>query len=399
LRNKSLKVNKRNRFVTSLCEHNIGAIYFNNSAEIMDSVPKVALLDTSINYLQLAKLSLKTCFNNVDVDFLLQKNKNKHKQMLLLEENKNHVSFIKETVNITQVQKRKTKSLLKKSLVNLHLWGDNRTEKLATNVTTLENNRLSETVLNELIDLHSRKMLEIDSLNNHLAVRKMRFDSVITNLSLNVWQKVVNHDSLVLPILESTSQRMLLKDNLKKSVVEVRKQIPLYEQNYARDINTIAYYPSEVIIQMGEELYDEIKKRDFYEDNLYRLKLLLVKFGSISASELQDFRDFMRAESRQDYCWLNGKIPSIKTIYSAFKSLKEKQVATLNVIVRENEVERRRTHKISVELLRRKKKFRVITIHNTRVSNAKLIKVKKSKRDYLNQFKKERRRAAGKKTD
>jgi len=399
LRNKSFKFNKRNRFVTSLCEYKIAAINFGNSLELVDSLEKTAVLDTSLGYLQRAKLSLRTCFKYVDDDFLLQKNKNKRKQMLLLGENKSHLNFIKETVNITMVQKRHTKSLLNKSIANLREYGHNRTSSLSTKVIAAENSRLSEKSLTAMLETHARKVQEIDSINALIRNLKRRFDSVITNLSLNVWQKVVNHDSLILPILESTNLRMLLQDNLKKPVVEVRKQIPVYERNYALDIHNIVYNPSELIAQMGTELFTEIHKRDHYENDCYHMKLLLVKFNSISPGELEIFRTTMRTESKEDYCWLNGKIPSVKTIHQGFLTLKDKQVATLNVIIKENEIERRRTNNISAELLRRKKKYRNITIHNMRVSNVKLMEVKKNKRDYLNQLKKERRKAAKKKVD
>jgi hypothetical protein len=398
LRRQSFNFNKRNQFITSLCEYKIGSINFNNSADVLDSLPKITLLDTSIHYLQKAKASLRASYRNVDIDFLLQKNKNKHKQMLLLTENRNHLNFVREKINITLAQKRNIKSLENKSLVNKRKYKRRKENinRLKSSIFVDVKSNLSVSKLKELHAYHAIKELEIDSLNELISRFKIRFDSILINLSLNVWQKVMHHDSLISPILKSTELRKLLKDNLKKPVVELRKHMPIYEINYSRDIYDIVYTPARILSDFSTELFNLIEKRNNYENDHFHTKLLLVKFNELALAELPNYKSSLQEENKYDYCWLKGKIPSIKSTYQGFKSLKDKQTATLQVMVNENETERFRTHFISMDLLRRKKKYRRIVVNNIQVSNTKLIEVKKEKRKYLNFLKKERREAAKK---
>ncbi len=398
LRNESFKFNKRNRFVSSLCEFYIGSLNFNDSRRVNDSLPKITLLDTSLAYLQHSRTSLRNCFRNIDTDFLLQKSKNKRKQMMLLFENRNHLNFIKEKINVTIAQKRRVQSLANRTVVT-----SRKLKRRKGNIRGLKSeifvdtkSEFNEQKLEELNAYHNRKVAETDSLTRLIQLYKARFDSVFTNLSLNIWQKVIHHDSLIVPILESTQLRKLLKDNLKKEVVETRKRIGVFEADYSLDIDNIVYAPSEFLSDLGVEIIKLIDIRNNFENDLFHSKLMLVKFNAMPLTELAAAKTFFQTENKDDYCWLRGKIPALKALLKGFKALRYKQVNALKVIVKENEVERRRTHFVSKELLRRKKKYRRIVIHNARVTSVKLIEVRKEKRSYLNLLKKQRRKAAKK---
>jgi len=396
LRKQSFKFNRRNRFISSMCEFSIGDINYRKHFEQEDSLTKVTLLDTSIVYLQNSKNSLKQCYKNVDIDFTLQKSKNKHKQMLLLEENRIHNNFIKSKINVTLTQKQNIRALKNKSNVNLRKYNNRKGKirSLKSKIFVDEVNKLSARKTEELNERLRKKQQEIDSLTQLVELYKGRFDSIVTNLSLNVWQKVLHHDSLLTPIVKSTELRKLLKDNFKKPVVEVRRQIPYYKSNYERDINDIVYTPARILSDFGTELFNLIDKRNNYEVDCYQAKLLMAKFNLTPLSDLSDYKSFLQKENKLDYCWLKGKIPSIKAISEGFEVLKEKQKGAMQIIIRENETERGRTHLISKELLRRKKKYRRIVVNNTYVSRIKLNEVKKSKRVYLNLLKKKRRAEA-----
>ncbi|MBA2613531.1 MAG: hypothetical protein H0U95_16320 [Bacteroidetes bacterium] len=398
LRNQSLKFNKRNRFITSMCEYFIGNINYRRSFDQEDSATKVAFFDTSVVYLQNSKGSLKQSYKNVDIDFILQKSKNKYKQMLLLTENREHINFVKSKINITLTQKQNIRALKNKSNVNLRKYNNrkSRIRNLKSKIFVDETNKLPDHKAKELHERFKEKQREIDSLTQLVEIYKGRFDSIVTNLSLNVWQKVLHHDSLVQPIVNSTELRKLLKDNLKKPVVEIRKQIPYYQANYERDINDIVYTPARVLADFGAGLFNLIDKRNNYEVDCFQAKLLMAKFNLIPLDDLSEYKTFLQKENKLDYCWLKSKIPSIKAIAEGFAVLKEKQKDAMKIIVRENETERTRTHFISKELLRRKKKYRRIVVNNSYFTRVKLNEVKKERRGYLNLLKKQRREAAKK---
>jgi len=75
LRKSSLNFNKRNRFITTICEFNIGKIKFFESKSFDDSLTKVTIIDTSLAYLSFANQSLLKSNEYTEAEYVLQKTK------------------------------------------------------------------------------------------------------------------------------------------------------------------------------------------------------------------------------------------------------------------------------------------------------------------------------------
>ncbi len=397
MRKRSLAFNRRNRFITSLCEYRIASILLHKSREVDDSAQKIGLLDTATVYLQHSKTSLRTSFRNIDFDFQLQGAKNKRKQMLLLSENRKYLDFIKERRSITGFEGRNARFLRTKIQVCAKKLSRRRAilRQLKTKVALDKKSRSTEEH-SELMRLHNKILHEIDSLTALINTVKQRFDSASGPLSASIWQKVIYHDSLVLPFIETTRLRNLLSDNLRKPVVEVRKKIPVYQSHYLYNMDQDVYSPADTLYRLGFWLTFLINGRISAEKELYQVKQQLCKLNMLPMAELGGLKIFMQRENDEDYCWLKKRSPVIMNIENGFLSVKQRLTYALNVLVRENEIERRRTHFVAKELLRRKKKYSRIIVHNTHVTALKLIETRKEKRDYLNLLKRERRRASKK---
>lgn len=398
MRTRSSAFNPRNRFITSLCEYYIAGIHLKDGNELIDSAAKVNRLDSALLFSQFARGSLKTAYRNVDTDFLLQKNKNKRKQMLLLTDNQLHTNFVRTNINITMIHKRSTKALESRGLaVTGNLRSRNRQiNGYATPVIIATKDVLTEKKRKEYVDKHDKSAAAVDSMRLLVEHCKLKYDSLLVQLSFNVWRKVFSHDSLILPILASTDLRIRRSDNYKKNVVEVRKQIPIFEKNYSRDLNYTVYEPALRLSEAGKLLFHLIERRNTFEKELYYAKLLLVKFNQLSPEDLTAYQREIIAENKDNYCWLRNRLPALKAATEGFKVLRVKQTRALKTIVRENEIERRRTYLTNNELLRRKKKYRHIVVNNTMVVSQQTSTIRKAKRVYLNQLKRERRKAAKK---
>jgi hypothetical protein len=256
---------------------------------------------------------------------------------------------------------------------------------------------LTEKKQKEYLDKHNKLLDAVDSMRVLVERCKLRYDSLLVDLSFNVWRKVFSHDSLILPILASTDLRTRMSDNYKKNVVEVRKQIPVFEKHYSQDLNYSVYEPAFKLSETGKLLFHLIERRNTYEKDLYYAKLLLVKFNQLAPVDLNVYQQELIAENKDNYCWLRNRLPALRAATEGFKVLRVKQTRALRTIVRENEIERRRTYLINNELLRRKKKYRHIVVNNSMVVSQQVSTIRKTKRAYLNQLKRDRRKAASKK--
>ena len=393
LKNRSFMLNSRNHFIAALCEYDIADINYRNGKAAADSVDKISHLDTASFYFQAAINSLKRCSKNIETDYVLQKKKNKNKQAILLKDNKTHTAFVRSKVKATLAQKRNITGLKNRSSGSLERYWNRKfdIERLRSDIFVDKKNRVAEKRIESLNARLKGREQEIDSLNRLIAAYKTQIDSVLDNLSLNVWQKVLHHDSLIIPILKTSSLRKLVKDDYKKSVVELRKQIPVYEFKYANDLESIAYVPAKFVSDLAPLLFKLVDKRYNYEKDSHRLKLLLVKFNRMPLTALAENKAFLQSQRKDDYCWLRSKFPNIKASVDGFESLKKKQTEALEIIIAENDIERDRTYKIDKELLRRKKKYKHVVVHNSHIARVKLSLVKEGRHNYLELLEKQRR--------
>lgn len=393
LKDRSFMLNSRNHFITSLCEYEIAEINYSNGKTAAESLSKISHLDTASVYFQSSVNSLKYCSKNIDTDYTLQKKKNKSKQALLLKDNKMHTAFVRSKVKATLTQKRNMTMLRNRSNGTLEKYWNRRNdiERLRSEIYVDKRNRMAEKRIESLNSRLGAREREIDSLSSLITIYKTQIDSVLNNLSLNVWQKVLHHDSLIIPILKTSSLRKLVKDDYKKSVVEVRKQIPVYEFKYANDLESMAYAPAKFVSGIAPLLFKLTDKRYNYEKDCHRLKLLLVKVNRMPLTALAENKALLQSQRKDDYCWLRSKFPNIRASVVGFESLEKKQAEALKIIISENDIERDRAYKIDKELLRRKKKYERIVLHNTHMARVKLNLVKADRYNYLDQHEKQRR--------
>jgi hypothetical protein len=398
LRKESYAFNNRNPFILSLCEYNIGNINHFESLDKEDSLIKVGFLDTAISYLDRSRKNYQRCLKKLEEDFILQKDKNKRKQMHLLADNRQHTAFIKTNISKGLMFKRRITSIVTRGPIVLKQFKrkGRKSRTLKIPIKMPEGKKLPQKEVEELEKALFFHQFKIDSLSAVIQNTKDSIEREAKGLSVNFWNRIVNHDSLIIPIRRSTDLRYKIKDDFKKSIVDVRRQIPIYEKVYDNAMNNVVYDPVEALWDKVNRLMSTMARQTVYEFECYRIKSVLAKFNLLPTTDLNAIKIGLSEKSKEDYCWLKGVQPLFKSTISGFVSLRTRQREAMKTIVKENDTERFRTSYTSHELLRRKKKYKHIVIGNSRLVNSKLSKVKKDKRDYLNMLKRERRKAGKK---
>ncbi|MCC6370596.1 MAG: hypothetical protein IT236_06320 [Bacteroidia bacterium] len=394
LREQSIRFNQRNHFIATNCEFEIAEIYYKKALLCKDSLSKINNLDTTLQFYTLTKNSLRKSTSDINTDFGLQKSKNRRKQNLLLNDNKKHLAFVRDQVEMTLASHRSIIESSNRSKAGIQKY-DNRKDfvlNLETPGVINTNIRVDSKRIIKLSSHLNHTQLQIDSLTALIDNDKKLLDSVSENLSFKIWQKVLNHKTLIRPIIECIQLRKFLKDNFKKPIVETRKQLSQFEKEYSDELEEEVYQPTKHVYQTLDNLLKTIEKRNYLEKDNYTTKLNLCKLNQYTISDLSDYKNFLNAENKEDYCWLKGKFPTLNSINEGFKRLKEEQSYAIEIITKENAIERLRASYINKELLRRKKKDKNIVSHNTSLTRMKFNAANKTKRAFLKQLKNKRKK-------
>lgn len=396
LRKASLLLNKRNRFMPTICEYNIGSLKYLESKKQDDSLTKVTIIDTSLAYLDFAKASLYASTQYIETDNALQKNKNKRKADLLYEENSGYRDFILKDKFTIKVGIKSIKDLSRKTQMNekKFIRRINRINNYDAN--ELPNERVKNTAF-KLAELN-QKLKQNDSLiyllDNKISSMKEELERKLALITINLKQKLAEQDSAFLPFQKSAYLRYFRKDNYKKDVVEIRKKIKRAILNYANGVNDSIYNPAAACDQIGEMLYTAINKRNGYEELNFKLKGELVRRSQLAPVALKDYKVYLRNKNRQDICWIRTSTPNLGFLFLLLEDLLEHQKNAGSIIRIENVIESQRTKQVNKELDRRRHKYKKTILNNYRVVYHQTRVVRKEKREFLKQLKQERREAA-----
>jgi hypothetical protein len=398
LRKASLAFNKRNRFITTICEYNIGSLKYNESKTYDDSLTKITTIDTSLSYLDFARASLYASTQHIETDNALQKNKNKIKADLLYEENSVYRDFILKDKYTTKTGIKSLKDLSRKTGMSEKklIRRINRIKNYDEN--ELPNERVKNTTfkITELNQKLSQNDSIIDLLNKQIASLKEELEKKLALTTINLKQKLADHDSAFLPFQKSAYLRYFIKDNYKKEVVEIRKKIKRSTLEYANGLNDKVYEPAETCNRIGEVLFNAINLRNNYEELSFKLKGELIRRSQLPASALKDYKAYLRNQNRQDICWIKTSTPNLGFLFLLLEDLLKHQKNAGSIIQIENIIESQRLKQVNKELDRRRHKYKKTILNNYRVVYHQTRIVRKEKREFLKKLKQERREAARK---
>ncbi|MGZ4073058.1 MAG: transglutaminase domain-containing protein [Bacteroidia bacterium] len=396
MRNNSYKFNQRNRFITWLCNYNIGNIFYTKSLPETDSLTKISMIDSSLSYFSTAKNDLHQCIMNVSKENQLQREKNSLKSKILYEENKKHINFIHAIIASTYKETTNMKHFSQESKVAVRRFRIKK-KKLhdITDKVKIKSSgfRTKENILE--IRLKLKKDEEVsDSLNELITSLLDSYNKIVPSLSDNLWKKIRLQDSLARPFENGSFYRWLyLLDNYKKIVVEERKKIGKYENKYALDLRDSIFILSDLCSEKGLQIFKLLEKRNELFTESAKFITILTEEKIIGKDSLKKFTKLNTDKIQENICWIIGGSSKLKSIVIGYKILLDNQELIEQIIKGENRDEYGRYRAINKEIVRRKIKFSNIPRHNLRVTSNRKNFVTHYKRKYLQSLKEERKKA------
>lgn len=391
-RDQSLSFNKRNRFYPATCEYYIGSLNYKKGTQEEDSLAKVTFLDSALAALERSKSNIFMATTGIETDFGLQKSKNRAKYNSLFQDNRAHAGFLtrqasksyKERMNL-QTLELKTGANSRSYRRRIHM-----ISKFETDLTAPEK-AVNESLIRQCRQKLGQDSKKLDSLDKAAASARIELENSLPLLAKNVWLQVSHHDTLLKPFRVRLDLRERGLDDYKKKVVEARRKIHLSEQEYETRIDSLVFRPSRSSLEKAQWLFKLNDERFKLQKECYQTLLRLVKLGAAGAHELTRYKEQLHADNKTDYCWLVWRSKYLKLTYKGLKALKVRQLAVRKVIRKENHAESLRYKYVNKELLRRKRRYKSISVNNNHVVKARFAEVKKYKSEYLSSLRKLRR--------
>ncbi|MES2514406.1 MAG: transglutaminase domain-containing protein [Bacteroidota bacterium] len=346
---KSSAFNKHNHFITNLCEEQIGIINWKQAIVEKDSLSQMQFLDSTTASFSNAYYSLRKTKDDLKSLVLMHKVKNKHKMSLLLTDNKMHTLFMSGRIRLT-IKHTQTYSILMSqggAYAHTYLKKASRTKRFKINIRTDKLKPYPEKTLNAIHKDLEKKELQLDSLQTLIHAKQTEFDSLIIGVSLNIWQQVNYHDSISVPFNKSINLRRQLKDNYKKTVIDIRKTIPGCELTYGNNLKYTVYQPSEEALILFKVITSAIKNKTKLQNECLQYNRELLRAKELSYDGLKQYKDDIIKDSELDFCWIAGNYSRLATIWIGLKTLKTKQSHVIDLINHENDIERHRHYLVN----------------------------------------------------
>jgi hypothetical protein len=396
MKQNSFAYNKRNRFITWLSNYNIANLFYNNGILAEDSLTKVSMLDSSLIYFANSKNDLYQCLSNVRTESELQKTKNRNKDLLLYNENTRHLDFMHSIIKTSYEKTRKMDYFSKQTKPNVRKLIRQKGKLLnaSSKIKTKAHHFNPKKKIEELHLKLTTQLKQSDSLNNLINSLITSYNKQVSVLSDNIWKKIRSQDSLVYPYNTGSSYRWFyLLDNYKKPIVELRKKIKGYEDQYIGNLETEVFSLSDSIADKGTMMFKLIEKRNaVYIETTNTLNELVTE-EVIKRDSLYRYAIKHTAKIQEIICWLAGGSSKLKSVVEGYKILVKSEKRIENAIKSESKAEFARHTYISKEITRRKRKFISVPMHNLKVTSKQKNMVAKYKRVYLKRLKDERRKA------
>jgi hypothetical protein len=398
LKERSFNFNKRNRFITSLCNFNISNLLYAESIPVEDSLKKVSLIDSSLVYINNSKNDLYQCRLNVNIESSSQKTKNFTKEFLLYEENKTHLAFIRSMMKRTYEETHKIRYFNAQLGSNFRSYRrvQHKLLRVKKNVDVRTKNYKSKEKTDAIKNSLFLHKSAIDSIQDKIGVLRVTYKNLLSQLSDNLWKRIVLQDSVGFPFNTGIFYRSHLLDNYKKPVVEVRKIIFRFENKYAADVHELIYEPSDRFTNLGFEIMSLINLRNKLAMEVVKLQTDLVKENILTENDISLFVKNIQNLVQQDICWIIGGSSKMMSVVKGYELMKVREEHIAGLIAGESKTEFLRYQIINKEIDRRKRKFGNVARHNLRISSQKKTFLLRYKRAYLKSLKEARKKISHK---
>lgn len=389
-KHESFRFNRRNRFVTSLCNYNLAHLNYIDAIAAKDSATKITLIDSTLMYLKLDKQDLAQCIANLNTDIKLQRIKNSRKRLQQEKENKAHMSKIQNVIVITNKSRKgleyfdvQFRNKYKSYFSLIKNLNGKRNYMHESNANEKQKKILIEKALNK----YNKASLVLDSVLPLIDVKRLKFDEALSTLTTQAWLKIGQQDSVVFSFFNSAYYRFFLIDSYKKLIVEERKRLKNLEKRYIDDITANVFNWSDTCQTVGKMLFKLIELRNKKILEMAQSSKQLTELKYIDKPEFYSRIENWKSQIEKNRCEYVSMLLNLKAGTEALKIHKLVLKEITYAIRFENKMEALRFQQINKKINWRKKKYMSIPKNN--LTNLKLVQsnVIKYKKEYLKSLK------------
>lgn len=389
LKNNSLAFNPKNQILPFLCDFEIAEHHYNEALLLVDSLPKIKKLDSTLLFVNAAKQDLSKFSKYLRKESQFHFDKNKTKLVQLRAENKEHTIIINSIVKATFIQARKLKTIVVRNNGLLNYYQQNARKIKNTRVKAIRKGKPKpKEKLKPVEDKLRRLTVTTDSLNQLISTLQDSYIQKMDTLSRKSWKKRRENLRLSNEFYRDAFLRSVYHlDNNKKIIKEHRKVIKAIENSYIYSIQNDILLPADTCRRMNSQIKNLIKARNLLYQKSAKLINTLIAEQIVSADSLIRFKNTCISEIKKNRCWIINNSPLMFSAYDGIRNLGFSEKSILKSIRAENNAELSRFNAIKKEINRRKQ--RNITIYkNNRLVIVKFYKeTRLTKREYLNKLK------------
>lgn len=388
----SLANNPRNGLAPATGYFDIAAIFYKEAELATDSLEKVSSYDSTLFYLQQAKIELKRCGpqNTAFHRFHFTKENQKVKQLKAA--NKAHTAV--NIVNVTNLRSRANKIRIMGNKISTGQ------RKYLRSYRTLDRLRTKSQAPKPMKDESAEKVRErldfyegrADSLDERIRELETSLIERVGQLSNSVWQQ----SNLLLPQYRYFGNSIYARvvgrlDNRDKPMMEWHDSIRKYERDLSESIGASILAPSDTLYAEFKELEKCTRFRDADQLKTLRLYGQLYVGRAATEGELEAARERFKENVHRDYCYFfQHKLP-LTDFTTGYQLFRKKLYRLYKVIKTDTKAETIRHKAFLKEILLTKKRVRNVVANNLKYQATLKAKVKQERRDYIKELKALRR--------
>lgn len=384
----SLQNNPNNHLVPANYNLFMAQTVFNSLLDIEDSITKMQLIDSTINYLNTCKEELKNSKMACRAELRFQMDKNKTKKSLLISENKKHRSLA--TKILSELKKRRVR------VISLKRKADYLSQRQKRDYSRFgkEFNKeiKKKNYKDELAQKWKTELQQFNIQSDSLTREIRRIENNFTVNSSNLWGELTDGQKLG-PLahlfnIDARYRVFYLLDNYERPVIEIRKQIDDREDSLYMDIHS-------KIISVADSVYNDflflnnlIKARTATQLKALKTIRALNSVGQMPSDSLENFRNYILEVMAEDICWNRENDELVEEVSKNFRYfIKQSQYFT-KVVYRNDNCEIKRFNHFSIHIQRNRTRVLMAIDGNSRQAANLRKQMYDHRRNYLNKLRK-----------
>lgn len=351
----------QNSLLSAESEMRVAEIYKGRFSQENDSTAKMALYDSTLNYINKSKKDFREGKPVNSREYRFQSAKNKAKQQQLKRENKIHSKAIRSVFLAINARKKKMSSL--EFNESSELTAIRRFNRTFLNKTMP---KLKEQKIKSLQLMLQKYVHSSDSLTKKIVLTR---DSLL-NHSIDLLNALYIQDEVLDPyedlfLRDGLNRQVMTLDSYDYSIRIGRKQIDSLENRFLTTVQDSVLNRADTMYATFMDLYKLIKKRNDYNVKAAKIVTTLSNVDVLDKDSVVLFENLQNERMKQDICWNRDQKTIFSSLKNNFESFYDQQKRFQRIISRNNAKENKRYLRIKKEIDRDNEVIKSVIETNT----------------------------------